>query len=219
MFQANRKKFTTLAGISLVLMAFYLSGCATPMALSEKTKTLNIDQKSIAILTLKTSNEYVPSYQPNVDIIQVSTKERKPSEKYYRFEVDDPYSEVKKQFNEYMVSMELPPGNYTLRQVFCKSGIFPVRGAFVIPVYTDFELKPNEVVYLGRIEAVNRKRTNANELRAGPIIPLFDQAAVGASGGTFDIRIYDNFDVDLTLFKKMCPVINNCNVRVNILHK
>src|SRR6266568_2596132 len=49
-----------------------------------------------------------------------------------------------------------------------------------------FEVKPAQVVYLGRVEAVRRERKDDGELRAGFVIPLIGQAVAGYSGGTFE---------------------------------
>ena len=88
----------------------------------------------------------------------------------YSFTVDDPYRKGKDEFNEYLVSLRLPPGKYVLRELF-GSAASPIRGMFGAPVFTRFELTPGTVVYFGRIEATIRQRTSDDQLRAGPLIP------------------------------------------------
>lgn len=84
-----------------------------------------------------------------------------------------------------------------LRELFGTAGVFPIRGAFCAPVFMPFELSPGSIVYLGRIEATIRARRSDDELRAGPLVPLIDQAVSGLFGGTFEIRISDNYEGDV----------------------
>lgn len=118
---------------------------------------------------------------------------------------------------EYLVSISLPPGRYKLREISGASGGFPVLGTFSIPVYTKFEMRPNTLVYLGRIEAVVRERKDDNELRAGPVFPLLDQAITGFSGGTFDIRIFDNYEEDFSFFVEKYPLLSKYAVEKAVL--
>ena len=85
----------------------------------------------------------------------------------------------KDEFNEYLVSLWLPPGKYVLRELLGSAGFFPIRGMFGAPVFTRFEMTPGTVVYFGRIEATIRQRTSDDQLRAGSLIPLIDPAVTG----------------------------------------
>jgi hypothetical protein len=67
-------------------------------------------------------------------------------------------------------------------------GIFPFHGFFFAPLHEDLDVEPNSVVYLGQVDATAVERKDG-ELRAGPVIPLIDQAATGFSGGTWDISV------------------------------
>jgi hypothetical protein len=216
MLLKNRKSIVDWMAL-FAFVAIFVSGCATikPMAL-DNIKAIELDQRSVALMTVKTSNQYRPNYQPNVCSIFIWTTGKEGKEKY-TFSVEKPYNSVENQFNEYLISIDLPPGKYKLREIFGTSGIFPFRGMFSIPIYVDFELKPNKVIYLGRIEAVVRERKNDSEMRAGPVIPLVDQAVTGFSGGTFDVRIFDNYDEDIVIFKQKYPVLNNYAVEKAIL--
>jgi hypothetical protein len=212
MEKKKRNQFLSQGMALVVFMIFIFSGCATikPMSLNEKNQTLDITKESVALMTLRTSNQNNTSYQPFVKYIFIwSTDEEK---KKYSFKVDDPYNKVKDQFNEYMISISLPHGKYKIREAMGTSGIFPFIGTFAIPVYADLEVTPNKVVYLGRIDAVVRKRKDANELRAGGVIPLIDQAATGFSTGTFDIKIFDNYEEDLNIFKQKYPALQNYTI-------
>jgi hypothetical protein len=56
-----------------------------------------------------------------------------------------------------------------------------------------------------------------NEFKAGPSIPLIDQAVAGASTGTFDIKISDNFVKDEAIFRSKFPALVGVPIRKSIL--
>jgi len=211
-----RKHFVNRAVMCVWLLAFFVSGCAG-MAINEKTKTLDLTKESIVLMTVKTANNYKPIYQPNVQFIRIFTAGNKDKKDLHLFRATKPYNKVAQQFNEYLISINLPAGNYELKEITGQGTDGFFNGNFVIPLYINFELKPNKLVYLGHIEATNRKRAYDYELRAGSMIPLLDQAVTGFSGGTFDVNIYDNFDRDLAVFKKEYPVIGEYNDEKMIL--
>ena len=207
-------KFASLNTVLVITLILFVSGCATtkPME-SEQAQTLSLAQDSVAFIILKVSNQYKPSYQPFVDSMTVM----KDDGKRLSFPVDKPYKQVVNQFNEYLITMSLPAGSYKIGRIYGVSGIFPITGSFHIPVFSDFELKQNKFVYLGHIEATVRERKNKDELSAGPPIPLVDQRATGFSGGTFDIKISDNFDGDIAIIKQKYPSLDNSSVEKAIL--
>ena len=55
------------------------------------------------------------------------------------------------------------------------------------------------------------------EFKAGPSIPLIDQAAAGASGGTFDVLVSDRWDVDEAIFRSTFAPLGNASVEKAIL--
>jgi len=198
---------------AFLLFAFMFVGCATvrPSALNQNVKAIDISQESIAIFTVKVANKYKPSYQPKVMYVFVWQNDKEGNKKY-SFKVDGEYRKIENEYNEYIISFQLPPGKYKLRELFAQSGIFPVRGTFSIPIYSTFEIEANKIIYLGHIEAYVKKRTRDDELRAGLVIPLIDQAVVGASGGTFVIEINDLFKNDIELFKIKYHYLSDYNI-------
>lgn len=204
--------------LALCTFAFLLGGCATmkPPALSSKTNTIDVSNESIALLTVKIANDYKTSYQPNIKYIFVWS-DVEIDRKKFSFSVDEKYKEVENSFNEYLISFQLPPGKYKLRELFAQSGIFPVIGTFSVPVYSSFSIEPYKIIYLGHIEATIKERTDDKMLRAGPVIPLIDQAVTGASGGTFVVTITDLFEDDIKLFQQKFPYlaqhkVDNCTL-------
>ena len=84
------------------------------------------------------------------------------------------------------------------------------------PLHEGVEINPNSIVYLGHIDATIVERKDG-ELRAGPVIPLVDQAVAGFSGGTWDISVTDQFDDDVTAFKKDFPALTNASIDREVL--
>jgi hypothetical protein len=204
----TRRQFEFYHLLALCAIVFMLGGCATmkPPALSPKTNTIDVSKESIALLTVKIANEYKTGYQPNIKYIFVWSDVEKDREKF-SFSVDEKNKEVENSFNEYLISFQLPPGKYKLRELFAQSGIFPVIGTFSVPVYSSFSIEPHKIIYLGHIEATIKERTDDKMLRAGPVIPLLDQAVTGASGGTFVVTIIDLFEDDMKLFQQKYPYL------------
>jgi hypothetical protein len=194
-------KYSALIGLLFIIIM--VGGCATvkPPALSHDVKKIDLAEESICLIKVKIANKYKPSYQPDIKYVFI-WEDKKENRKKYSFNVKEKYNEVKKELNEYLISFQLPPGRYKLREFFAQSGIFPVIGTFSLPIYTNFNVEPNKIIYLGNIDACITERTSDDELRAGPVIPLIDQAITGASGGKFVIEITDNFDDDTAMFKQ-----------------
>ena len=89
-------------------------------------------------------------------------------------------------------------------------------GTFFVDLKIEFDLEPNTLVYLGRIEMINRTR-NEGEKRSGIILPILDQALGGFSRGTMDISISDSYDEDVGMFKLYYPVLKNYTVKKDII--
>jgi len=175
----TRRRPRAWAFVILGLLCLLAGGATTkPMGLSEALGTLAASKESVAFFSLKAVNQHKPGFQPNVSHV-FRWEDGKEKREKYSFTVDDPYRQGKDEFNEYLVSLRLPPGKYVLRKLLGSAGFFPIRGMFGAPVFTRFEMTPGTVVYFGRIEATIRQRTSDDQLRAGSLIPLIDPAVTG----------------------------------------
>jgi hypothetical protein len=214
----TRRRSRSTGILVLLGLLGLLTGCATtkPMGLSEALGGLAESKEAVAVFSLRTVNQHKPGYQPKVSHVFVWEDGKEKREKY-SFTVDDPYRQGKDEFNEYLVSLRLPPGKYMLREFFGSAGTFPIRGMFGAPIYTRFELTPGTIVYFGHIEATIRQRTSDDQLRAGSLIPLIDQAVTGLSGGTFEIQISDNYENDLVAFRERYPGLVGASIERAIL--
>lgn len=200
----TRKLFLGLSILTISL----LQGCATfkDPAISDDITAMDLSNESVGVFTLKVANDHHPSYQLDAKYAFI-WKEGDDDERY-SVEVLDPYKEDDS-FYEYLISFQLTPGNYVLREIFAQSGIFPVRGSFALPLYKTVALPKNQVVYLGHIDATVVEKTTDDEIAAGPIIPLIDQAVTGASTGTFKVKFEDRFDTDIQYIKERYPYMTN----------
>ncbi len=196
---------------------FILSGCATRKlgTLNPDDTSVDLSKESIALLTMRVSNQYKPSYQPELKHIYVFNDDEANGEKFV-FRLKEKYREVEDSFNEYLISFQLPPGNYNLRECFAQSNstfFSLVMGSFIIPINSTFSIPPKQIIYLGHIDATVKERTSDSELRAGLIIPLIDQAVTGASTGTFVIKVTNVFENDMKLFKTKYPYLSQYRVK------
>lgn len=194
-------KHRSLYFVFILAALFIVSGC-TRSNMALKTQ-FNTKDKSIGLFTLRTSNIYRTSFQPAVNNIVIAGHA---SDTYAYFYPDKPYKEIPNQFYEYLVSIDLEPGKYRLETISGTSRMIPlVAATFVFnPIGILFNLPPKKVVYLGRVSITNRERKEG-ETRAGPIIPLLDQAVAGFSDGTFDISISDMSEEDIPSFIQSSP--------------
>ncbi len=210
-----KKLFVIVEKMALILLFLY--GCARPMAINHKTKDINIAKESIALMSFRTSNKYKPRAQPIVEIIEVThTEQNKDSS----FKVTTPHKIAKNQYNEHLISMQLPPGNYKIGDVSGVGHIPPlgITGSFDFPLNVYFKLEPNSITYIGHAEMINRVRKKGEE-RSGGVFPLVDQISTGFSGGTFDINVSDRYDEDIKSFKETFPIINDYEIKKGTLRK
>jgi hypothetical protein len=214
--KSNRRLgfYIFVCNVALVLFTvFSFSGCANGMALAKKQDCANL-AKPIGIFTLRTENAYKPSYQPDVNIVKFKSTA---SQQKATFKVGNPAREEKNQYFEYLVSVDLEPGEYLFTYVSGIGGAFPIRGSFEFPINASFSLT-NGITYLGHVLMINRKRKEG-ETRSGPVVPLLDQSESGFAGGTFDITVSDQSETDLPDFIRAYPALRDLNITKAILKK
>lgn len=201
-----------------VLIAVLAGGCATvkPMALGGEGDAPALERASIVLMTVRTANQHKPGYPPDASHILIDTGVRGARE-IRTFRLDEAYRSREDGVREYLVSLDLPPGSYRLREIFGSSGTFPIHGRFVVTVFLPFTVEPNTVAYLGRLEATVRERKDDREFRAGPPVPIIDQAVTGFASGTFVVRISDAADEDLAAFHERYPGLRRYAIRRTIL--
>jgi len=197
-----------------------LSGCVStrPMALSSKTQKIDVGQESVALMTVRLGNTFKLSRQPHFKYVQVRRDDGTAEDLNYEIaEILAQSEDETNQFEEAALSFPLRPGRYQLRFIWVTSPSLLAPGSGSVPIYSRFEIKPGQVVYLGRAEAIRRERKSDDELRAGSIIPLIDQSISGFSGGTFDVAIRDSYDEDLAKLRKRYPALQGAQIAKALL--
>ncbi len=182
----------------------------------ESTKDTPGKTKPVGIFTLRMANRYRPGYQPAVKSVEVTSETNRKST---TFKTAKPYRELKNECNEYLVSVELEPGDYVVKHVAgdaVLAGGLLVQGNFNFPANAHFTLPSTSIVYLGQVEMVNRER-KPGEKRAGSIFLLIDQSITGFSGGTFDVKVSDQSETDIPAFRSAYPSLTGLNIEKAIM--
>ena len=117
---------------------------------------------------------------------------------------------------DYLLRMAIPPGKYRVMAITGSGNLAIFPGMFQIPLQIDVDVAPGTVSYWGRIEGKTRERVG-DEFRAGPVIPLIDQAATGWSGSTWDVVVRDACESDLQRFRASFPALKSVSVKKEIL--
>lgn len=205
----------------VLMLAFVLGGCATrtKMALEDDSERLTEKSKPILLLTATIKNTYRTSHQPQLLVVNVEKPGAKEMADRLNFTMDEKAKQETgsaETGNSYLLRLALEPGEYEIRGLTSFSSSFPIHAMFFAPLHSPLKVSGSGVFYLGHVTATVRER-QGNEFKAGPSIPLIDQAVAGASGGTFDIAITDRFHVDEKAFRAKFPALAGVPIKKAIL--
>jgi len=207
--------------VATLLLLLLLVGCASPtkMAFYDDSETITNSSNPVYLMTATLKNSYKTSHQPKLLVVNVEKEIVTGREDRLNFTMDDKAkneSSDPDMGNHYFLRMALEPGNFVIRGLTSQSSSFPINGFFFAPIHENIEVSDGGVYYLGHISATVRER-EGDEFKAGPSIPLIDQAVVGASGGTFDIEITDQWAKDEAAFRRKFPALATVDVKKVIL--
>ena len=210
----NQQNSVYILLLLLLGMSSLTTGCGITknMPLTQHATQLDTTKEGIAIFKLKISNQHVPAYQPYVRMVNII---KTGEEDGIGFQIYQPYLKVEEQYHEYLVSLQLSPGLYSIEEIAGGSGVFPVAGRYSFPIHAQFQIHQNRVTYIGNIEMVNRERKD-DEPRSGGILPLIDQSVTGFSDGTFDVSISDSYDKDTKAFKEQFKLLSNHEIHKDL---
>ncbi len=201
------------------IAAVLLTGCATqrPMALADAAAPKS--DKVTVLMTTTIQNQYKTGYQPDLFVVHVEKAGAKEKADRLNFRPDETAvlgKDGEAGQRKYLLSFELDPGKHVLVALSAMVRSFPFVGTFQTRLMQDWSFDQAGVYYAGHVEAVVRERKDDEE-RAGPVIPLIDQAVTGASGGTFDINISDQWATDEATFRTRFPALNAAKVEKKLL--
>ena len=203
-------------------LVFAMSGCAgNKMALTKGKSDINLKNKSIALLSVRISNQYKPSRQLELLSVVICPQ----SEPNCRHDLLSnpgspykPYKRKKRHFNEYLLSYELESGTFNIDGFYTTYQIPALISGFgFAKLNLKTEIKPNSISYLGHLDIILREKKSDAEIRAGSAIPFIDQSIAGFSSGTFDVVVEDKFDEDMKSFISEYPALQKIKVEKSIL--
>lgn len=212
-----------LLPVIIFISFIILNGCYAPIQLNKKQDKIDVSAKSLALTTVKISNQHKPGYQPTVIMASFdANSEGVESTQFSSFSSTLPlsadiYKSETDKYNEHLLAFSLKPGSYNFRSLSCRYHIpLLIYANCYVPINSIIEIKANSVVYLGNIDAKIRERKNSEE-RAGSLIPLIDQAVAGFSTGTFDVVFTDKYDEDMIKFITEYPALKTVKIDKAIL--
>ncbi len=208
--------------LSLVLLASTLlvTGCATrnKMAFEDESEKLTATSHPVFLMTTTVKNTY-KNYQPKILVAKLEKTGAKNSEDRLNFLIDNAgkiESDSDKNGNTYLLRFQLPPGEYEFVHMFGMARSLLINGTFIVPIHSTINSNSSGVYYLGHAEATIRERIG-EEFKAGPSIPLLDQAISGASGGSYDIKFSDQWDAYEKTFRAKFKALEGVEVKKAIL--
>ena len=216
--------FTKVLSIAVITALMLLTSCANQppvknKALQKDSATISKSGKSIFLLTINLRNSYKVIYQPKLYTLNVEKIDANGGVNKIKFMMDDiakNESTLRKIGNSYLLRIELERGEYILRGLTSVEGSWPIPGNFFVPLHANLKSTGSGAFYLGHVDANIRERQGA-EFRAGPLLPLYTQDDVGASGGTYDIKIADEWEKDGPNFLNKFPALNGLAIQKSVL--
>jgi hypothetical protein len=205
----------------LVLTSTLLvTGCATrtKMAFEDETEKLTATSNPVFLMTTTVKNTY-KNYQPKILVAKLEKPGAKDADGRLNFLMDNAAkieTDDDKSGNTYLLRFQLPPGEYEFVHMAGFASAFLIRGTFIVPLHATIKSTNPGVYYLGHAEAIVRERVG-NEFKAGPSVPLLDQAISGASGGTFDVTFSDQWDAYEKTFRAKFKALEGVEVKKAIL--
>jgi len=203
------------------LLAVLLTGCAATlkMPLQSDTEKVGASGKTVYLMSVSLQNTCRDRFVPELTTVQVAREGADSKAAPMLFKMDSKgvhESEEKNVPPRYLVRLELDAGNYTIQGLPSAASGFPIRATFFAPLHSPLKVAQSGVFYLGAVNANVRPR-KGEEFKAGPTIPLIDQAVACASSGTFDVEIKDSYETDMLLFTDAFPQLKGIRVDKSVL--
>ena len=209
--------YRTIGRCAALCAVVLLTACGTPMGLTGKTKQLDVSQKSmvLATLALTRSDGRTMPWPKRVQVVATGAPN---GSNIQTFAIDTEGMDYGEDNRHYVALLRIPlaPGKYTIGGVGGQISVFPMTGNWHVPLGLAFEVPAQSGVYLGRVAADMHPRKDA-EFRAGPLIPLIDQAVLGISSSTFDVKVSDESATDLPLFVDAFAALRTQQIHTQIL--
>ena len=147
-----------------------------------------LDQKGLVLATVTFNNtlDNTDSILPEVFLI---SKDGGENNQKYRFTGMQHIRALSERRNAYLIVLDVKNNDYFFYSVRGKILGDLWNPLFEARILRNFQAKDKEIIYIGNIHLVLRKKVSGWEPGFGPYTPLLDQAAIGDA--TFDVVIND----------------------------
>lgn len=216
----HRKKWSVIM-FKVIFMSclFCMSlvvGCAANSPKHFDKKLARLDRKGIVLATITSDNrlDKTDKLLPGAFVIRKNGG----NEKEYVLYASNHFRVCPKDKESCLIVLEVNKGNH-----FISSIRGAVLGDFFLPVFEglvqrNFQANINEIIYIGNIHMILRKKASDSEVSAGDaLVPgrIIDQMAI--AGTTIDIEINDEYERDMNEFEKTFPNLKGHTVIKRIL--
>ena len=191
-------------------------GCAGNSVKDFNKKLDQLDKKGIVLATVTFENKIdkTNTLQPGAFVMSDPSDH---AEQEYALYGSDHFRVLTDDKKIWLIVLQLNEGNYFLSSV---RGV--VLGGFFIPVFEapigkDLQSKDNEIVYIGSIHLVLRKKLSKEEKSAGIFVAGHIIHQVAIAGATIDVTINDKYQKDMKEFEKVFPNIKGYSIEKRIL--
>jgi hypothetical protein len=205
--------------IGVVVVAIALGGCATRnhMAFDADAKSVDTSRKSVVLLAIEVSRDDNSRFVPVPSVVKLERPGAQSKEERQNFVLDEGDDSIEEGGHRlYLARMALEPGPYMVGEVDGRARAFPITGTFIVPLLVPLDVPPGSIVYAGHVTAKLRWRREG-EFRAGPVLPLIDQAIAGLSEGTWDVVVDDRADRDIALFRDRFDALRSATIETRPL--
>lgn len=207
--------FARAIASTLLILTFFVSGCAQKKILDDNQGLIDLSEKSVALFSVKISNQKDPNNQLGLRGTMICPEKETCITRPYYHEAGDPYKSEKNKYNEYLLSFDLKPGTHNIYELLTIAS-WALGTGVNVPINLEAVIKPNSVIYLGHMDVVVREKQNENEESAATF-PLLGAAILGFASGTFDIIVEDRYDKDIMIYASKYPALQNVKVEKSIL--
>lgn len=208
----RRVSMSKIRFMSFLICMSLMVGCATNWPKQFDKKLALLDRKGLVLTRLTFDNKLNKSdaLLPLTFLIGKNGKDS-----YEKYRLNSRHLRATTESRGYLIVMDVDNGNYFFYSVLGRAmGLF-FQPLFEAPMLVSFQVKENEILYIGNIHLVLRNKASDSELAAGPVIPLLDQATI--AGATFDVEINDEYERDMNEFEKVFPNLKGHSVVKRIL--
>ena len=206
----------------IALVALLTAGCSTrPKMAFEADGKQAEPNKTVLLMSFTVRNNYRAAYQPRLFAATIDRSKPREFADRFVFTMEDKgrnETDTPAEGNTYLLRMPIEPGAYVFQGLVSRVGALcpPVCSVFFTPLMLPITPQRPGVVYIGHVSATVRMR-EGDEFRAGYLVPLIEQALVGASGGSFDVEVSDRYATDEPLFRSQFPALKEAAISKAVL--